>query len=91
MIDKQACPACNGKRMEAHERLRDVYTCKRCGAVFGTCYLGESYEIVLPYFTKEDVPSERLRYFDLTCIGSKGLTRRHGWYDAATRRIVQVG
>ena len=54
-------------------------------------YLGESYELVLPEFETGETAREDLRYYDLTCLGSKGLTRRHGWYNRRTRRIVQVG
>ncbi|MBW1992119.1 MAG: hypothetical protein JRI59_08400, partial [Deltaproteobacteria bacterium] len=55
-------------------------------------YLGESYQYVLPWFAKEEVPVERLRYFDFTCLASGDrVVRRHGWYDPETRLIHQVG
>lgn len=83
------CPACGGKR---HETIKtQVYRCRRCGAIHGTCYLGESYELVLPFWATEEPPAERICHFDLTCLGSEGITRRHGWYDTETRRVVQTG
>ena len=84
------CPACGGRRFKATDHW-SIKTCTRCNAIFGKCYLGESYGIVLPYLTDEDVPTERTRYYDFDCIGSKGLTRRHGWFDPATKLITQVG
>jgi hypothetical protein len=72
-----------------------VYTCPKCGAIYtprgGTIYLGDSYNYVLPYWAPADTPVEQARYYDLTCLGSKGIERRHGWYDTVTRRITQVG
>lgn len=84
------CPACNGKRRNptAHPM---VFECRRCGAIYGDCYKGESYEIVLPYMAEAEVPPERCRYYDLTVLGSDGITRRHGWFDPDSRRIVQIG
>jgi len=87
---KGGCPACGGKRKKA-TRWTQVWECKRCGAIYGTCYLGESYEIVLPYFHQGASQPELERHYDLTCLGSKGIERRHGWYNTRTRRITQVG
>jgi len=68
-----------------------VFECRRCGAIYGDCYKGESYAIVLPYMAEAEVPPERCRYYDLTVLGSDGVSRRHGWFDPDTRRIVQIG
>ena len=84
------CPSCS--RIKGIRVIRDlVYECPECGCVFGSCYLGESYNYVLPYWSKSDVPEENIRPYDLTCIGSEGITRRHGWFDPETKRIVQTG
>lgn len=86
------CPACNSRQNKtnfAEIGRGAILTCKRCGAVHGTCYKGESP--VLPFFAKDAVPAEDLRYFDLTLIGSQGVERTHGWYDPKTRLIHQVG
>lgn len=85
------CPACSSKRVAIDPRVVGVYTCRQCEALFGSCYLGSSYALVKPWFSKADVPAERTRYFDLECLGSDGITRRHGWYDPATGLITQVG
>lgn len=87
-----ACPACSHTRGTQYESKALVYVCGACSGIFSNnIYLGESYEIVLPFMTVEAVPQDRLRYFDFTCLGSKGITRRHGWFDVQTKRIVQVG
>ena len=85
------CPACSHRLATPVAGFMQVYRCAECGAIYGTCYLGESYSLVLPYMVDTDPPTDRMRYYDLECLGSKGITRRHGWYDTATKRIVQVG
>jgi hypothetical protein len=88
------CPACNNTRGnkrydETNIGLTEVYRCKKCGAVFGRCYLGDSYRIVLPYW--HDGDADETFYYDLETVGSRGVERRHGWAHKGTRRIVQVG
>lgn len=88
------CTCCNNKRGnkrydENKIGLYDVYRCAKCGAVFGSCYLGDSYTVVLPQWHQGD--DGETFYFDLECLGSAGLQRRHGWANKATRKIVQVG
>jgi len=84
------CPSCNGKRRKA-TNVPGVFECRRCGALYGQCYRGDSYALVFPIMVPKPIPPERCRYFDLTVLGSDGVTRRHGWFDTETRRIVQVG
>lgn len=83
------CPACDSTRTKAMKG--QIRTCTKCGAIFGTCYLGESYEFVLPYLTDADPEMTRSKYFDFTTLGSNGLGRRHGWFDPDSKRITQVG
>jgi hypothetical protein len=90
-VPMTSCPGCSCTKGFPVERQVRVFTCADCGGLVGDCYLGDSYSLVLPYWAEGDVPAERQRYFDLTCLGSNGLTRRHGWFDTETRRIVQVG
>ena len=85
------CPACSHRIATIVQGYAMVYRCSKCGAIYGSCYLGESYSLVLPQMTDAEVPAERLRYYDLDCLGSKGIIRRHGWYDIETKRIVQIG
>ncbi len=82
------CPACNS----IHERhiQGGVYECEACHALFGNTYLGDSYNYVLPYFDTDPAPAVE-RYFDFTCLSSHGQSRRHGWFNPATRKITQVG
>ena len=83
------CPACS------HSRKNDVrtgvYECKKCGAIYGSCYLGDSYALVKPFWHTGESRPEQERYFDLDCLGSAGITRRHGWFNTETRLLTQVG
>jgi predicted RNA-binding Zn-ribbon protein involved in translation (DUF1610 family) len=90
------CPACNRQRgIKEVKPMAWVYECPRCGAIFNDrphLYLGESYEYVLPYWAKADVPVEQLRHYDFTCLASGNkIVRRHGWYDPETKLIHQTG
>jgi len=87
-----ACPACSCTKGFVVKMAR-VYECGDCHAIYGDMYLGDSYTFVLPEFSNEygQAVLDRQRYFDFTCLGSKGVTRRHGWFDPATKRITQVG
>lgn len=85
-----SCPACSGKRSVKYpDHSASVRVCKRCGAVYGSMYLGESYGIVKPYFDPN--PEAKSTYFDFTCLGSEGITRRHGWFNPETGLLTQVG
>ena len=84
------CPACSAKR-GTETKVRGVYSCAKCGGIFGECYKGDANNLVLPYFAKEPVAPEVLRYFDLTTLGSDGIHRSHGWFDPQTRLVHQVG
>jgi hypothetical protein len=86
----EACRACNNVRGNK-EIATQVFRCAKCEAIFGTCYLGDSYSYVLPYFAKAEVAPEQTRYFDFTTLGSNGVGRRHGWFDPNTKLITQVG
>ncbi len=85
----EGCPAC-GRKKGIREIGVDIYECPKCRAIFGKCYLGESYKYVLPYFAPPGEEEEPVRYFDFLCLSSRGIVRRHGWCDAKGR-IVQIG
>lgn len=88
-----SCPACSAPlgRCRPSPLGVQLRVCGVCGALFGSLYLGDSYAVVKPRFTRENVPPEQVRYFDFLCLGAAGLTRRHGWYDPATGLLVQEG
>ena len=85
------CPACN--HTEHFETATfGVYICQACNALHGHCHIGLSYQFVSYQWSEDpNPPQERWRYFDLECLGSKGMTRRHGWYDYQTKKILQTG
>lgn len=84
------CPACGSlKHRQTTIRNIRVESCSKCGAIYGTVYLGDSYAIVSPFLQKDD--GSEIRYFDLTTLGSEGVGRRHGWFVPETGRLVQVG
>lgn len=88
------CPACSRIKGNASTTdSRGVDTCTACGCVFTTraIYLGDSGHYVLPFMTTTPPPIEQCRPFDLTTLGSAGLQRTHGWFDPATKLVVQVG
>jgi len=85
------CPQCSSNSVKPAPEKTTLYVCNACNAIFGECYLGDSYAIVLPFFVEKNVPAEQTRYFDFMCLGSEGLMRRHGWYDPQSRRLVQSG
>ena len=88
----RACRACNNVRgNKDHAKVTGVIECAKCGALSGTCYLGESHGLVLPFMTSANVPPEQQRYFDFTTLGSKGVGRRHGWFELASKLVTQVG
>ncbi len=85
------CPACSATRRQVITTVSGVYECSKCLAIYGQCYKGDSYTLVLPYFAEHAVDPQTERYYDLTVLGSDGVTRRHGWFDPASKRITQVG
>lgn len=85
-----ACPACNHLRAKPTDHPT-IYECAKCSALHGSCYLGDSYYFVLPFWAVDPLERTNPRYFDLQCLGSEGVTRRHGWFDPETKRIVQTG
>ena len=85
------CRGCNNIRGNKPTGATGVYECAKCGAIFGTCYKGESYGLVKPFFAAQDPAPGEARYFDFTTLGSDGIGRRHGWFDPATKLITQVG
>lgn len=86
---RPTCPACGSARLKATDRVQ-LSICRKCAAIFGgPIYLGDSYAIAGPGLHAET--GAPIRYFDLDCLGSAGLQRRHGWVEVGSNRVVQVG
>jgi len=88
---ENGCPACSAKK--ATDLACGVVECVECGAVYTTHHipLGRTYSFVLPYLDDGNCPAEEWKYFDFDFLSSKGLGRRHGWMNPATKLITQIG
>ena len=85
-----SCPCCSCTK-GYETKYAQVYVCAECGGLHGTCYLGQSYEMVLPRMSSKE-SMDGAQYFDFTTLGAGGkIDRRHGWYDPETKLILQVG
>jgi hypothetical protein len=84
------CPGCSCTRGYETKTV-SVYECAGCGGLHGTCYLGESYNLVLPRMSPR-TDMDGARYFDFETLGAGcKIDRRHGWFDPETKLILQVG
>jgi len=90
MIKIQNCPACGNTRKKEVSIEDIVYECTRCGCIYGKLTLGQSYKYVSG-LAKGKINKANIKPFDLICLSSKGIIRRHGWYDPNTKKVVQVG
>ena len=91
--DYVTCPACDTTGNQT-EITCSVFRCGDCGCLHGSCYKGDSYSYVKPFFAPEgatEAADERARPYDLAVVGSEGVSRRHGWFDPQTGYITQVG
>lgn len=84
------CGGCLSNRGHRVLGFTRVYVCDDCNGTVGTCYVGESHELVKPWFAKTEVPAGLTAYFDFITIGVK-VARRHGFYDPRNRTMTQVG
>ena len=86
------CPSCDSTKLTTIDT--GIEECSECKALFTTHHvpLGKTYAHVLPYWD-EGTSTEQCeqRYFDFQYLSSKGLGRRHGWFNPATRKITQTG
>ena len=71
--------------------LMDVAVCQHCGCISGTLYRGELGRVVISQFVDGPVADEDIIPFDLTILGSDGVSRFHGTLDRVSRRVVQTG
>jgi len=91
------CPCCNASQTYSseHKTHWQVRECRKCHALYtqgsSALYLGESYGLVRSQFTNDPAADDRAVYFDFMTVGSKGLNRRHGWFDPETKLLTQVG
>ena len=90
------CPACNSKRHEdaGYASAPNLMRCKKCKAIHGSTYLGGVSSVVKNAFAPADlmpVAEARAVHYDITCLGSQGIKRIHGWFDPVTGYVTQVG
>ena len=80
------CVACSGE-LKPIEGADWACMCEDCGGVHAT-------ERAIPMIVNVNAPmladaaAEDMRYFDITRTDGR---RIHGWFDFATRRVVQYG
>lgn len=94
MANSLKCSACSGSLKPATNvpGISGLSQCRRCGGLHGSIYAGVATSLIgygLP-MQAESGP-DGARYFDLSILGSAGVSRMHGWYDPRTHRIVQEG
>lgn len=95
--NKPVCPCCGVSEENAKDFACNgsVVQCGKCKAVFTpggvSIYLGESYGVVLPTMTDKPGALAESIYYDLSCLGSNGHSRRHGWFVPSSKLIAQVG
>lgn len=87
----ERCPGCDNPTGWKLTSQTQVFVCSHCEGLVGTCYQGDSFALVRPVFSRTTCPPAVQRYFDLTVLGSDGVSRRHGWYNPQTRTVEQVG
>jgi len=84
------CPACDSKR---RKRFQLAWECSKCHAIYGDISDAEFYSgrYIVPLFGTSTAP-ELERYFDFRVHRANGRVERvHGWFDEATKRVVQIG
>lgn len=84
------CPACSCTK-KTTLGTTGLHVCKECECLYGNITLGNSYLYVKPYMTTDPTADERAVPYDMTCLSSRGIERRHGFYDKASGLITQVG
>jgi len=90
--DRTECPGCSEPVSTGTKLGAGVVECAGCGGVISTyaIWLGDTYK----YVSNDWDPKgsfDGARYYDFSYLGSKGLGRRHGWFNPATKGIVQTG
>jgi len=89
-----SCPSCTGKqkdikKLESNFTFSEVYTCKRCGAIFGK---GDNIKNVLNFLSgyNKNINDEYEVYpFDFNLVDED--RRSHGWYDVKNNEVFQWG
>lgn len=94
---RPVCPACrHALSMDAvarpFQKVAGVFECDQCAAIFGKVLPGAGVYLVHEKWLADANEDTETRYFDLTTVSDgEVVSRRHGWYNPATRRIVQTG
>lgn len=89
MIRYTSCPACSHRR---RTKEGSAWVCSKCKAIYGYLTDEEFYsgQYLIPFWGKES--GQGVRYVDFMVTRRDGRVERfHGWIDASTRRVVQVG
>lgn len=86
------CPTCSEAQYLGLENADDtVWRCEKCNCLFGHVSYETSLRYVLDQWHGGGRPKCPTPY-SFTWVNSDGLkSRRHGWFDAATRTVIQTG
>lgn len=84
------CPGCDHDHAE--ELQRGLFRCVKCAALYGACTRAEAEQYVR-ISNLVDGDFDGARYFDLMVRRSNATMshRIHGWYDPASRNVLQYG
>jgi hypothetical protein len=95
-VEGPTCPGCSGEGLLTDDP--QVLKCTGCGGVFTDSRFPVTFEQAMKFVALgnpmlANAGPDGSFYFDLdvALVGGKGHTRRHGWADRATKRVVQWG
>ena len=92
------CAACSGRLHPVKkdgttktETYTGLFACDRCGGLHGEMYRGEAPTVVNINRMSSRQDTDGGRYFNLALLGSEGVRHVHGWFDPATKLVLQFG
>lgn len=96
-MNATTCTACSGGLNTEYANLTGLGVCMRCNGLISVrplsvVELRDCIKLELPM--QADCAREDMRYFDVVVTGLNPATtkvRLHGWIDAVSKRVVQVG
>jgi hypothetical protein len=100
MMTAGGCVACGGQLVELPANTRHkravsksfaFMQCAACGGLHADCVWGGDASAVVGRELSPEPFGDDVAYFDFKIVGGAGVTRRHGWYNVKTGKLVQEG